>query len=318
MAKIKINFVTRGAIFLFFIWTCWRLYSFYMWATGTGSFVSHPGATAGLVPLGAIMGVIAWLKTGTFDPVFPAAEVIILGAILLSLLFKKGFCGWICPVGSATSIFGWLGRKMFGKTYNVPRKLDVGLRVPKYLIAGAILMFLIIMPAAEALSFQHLPYYAISDLKILLLLLSPGVWFAGLILFVALTSVYWGNTWCRYFCPLGAVYGAVGCASAGTVVRDKDICISCGACTKACNKRVDVANLETVRAPECDGCLDCVEVCPEPGALTARFLGIKLQVWAWPLLVIGLWLAVWGIAVLTGHWYPGSSAATIADYIKQM
>lgn len=318
MTKFKINPIVRSIFFLFFVWTCWQLFAFYIWAIGSGPLVRHPGATAGFVPLGAVMGIIAWFKTGTFDPVLPAAEVIILSALTLSLLFKKGFCGWICPVGSATSVFGWLGRKMFGKSYGVPRKLDIGLRVPKYLIAGLILFFLTIMPAAEALAFQQIPYYAVSDLKILLLMLAPTATFGGLVLFVGLTSVYWGNTWCRYFCPLGALYGAVGSASAGTVVRDEQICINCGACSKACNKRVDVAASKKVRAPECDGCLECVEACPEPGALTARFLGFHIPVWAWPMLVVGLWLLIWGIAVLTGHWYPGASDSAISDYIKQI
>ncbi len=318
MSRLKTNVIVRSAFFIFFVWTCWRLFGYYQWATGAGVYVPHPNATAGFVPLGAVMGLIAWLKTGTFDPVLPAAEVIILGALSVSLLFKRGFCGWICPVGSATSVFSWLGRKMFGKTFNVPVKLDRGLRVPKYLIAGVIIFFLFQQSAESALQFQQLPYYATSDLKILLLLLSPGIWFVGLVLFVAITSLFWGNTWCRYFCPLGALYGAVGSASAGTVTRDEDLCVNCGACTKACTKQVDVAASRTVRAPECDGCLDCVDACPEPGALTTRFLGFQLPFLAWPLLVVSVWLLVWAIAVLTGHWHYGTPDATIVAYIRQM
>jgi polyferredoxin len=318
MTRFRTHTIVRAAFLIFFAWTCWRLFAFYQWAMGHGGYVPHPDATAGFVPLGAVMGLLAWLRTGVFDPIIPAAEVIILGALAVSLLFKKGFCGWICPVGSTTSIFGWLGRKLFGKNYNVPRKLDVGLRVPKYVIAGLIVVFLGLMPAANALEFQKLPYYSIADLKILLLLLNPNVWFIGLVLVVGATSVFWGNTWCRYFCPVGALYGAVGAGSAGTVTRNAAKCVSCGACSKACVKRVDVETSKTVRAPECDGCLDCVNACPEPGALSARFLGFSLPAWAWPLLVVGAWLLIWVIAVATGHWYHGASAATIAGYIKQM
>ncbi len=318
MAKLNTHTLVRSGFFVFFVWTCWRLFSFYQWALGNGTYVAHPDATAGFVPLGAVMSLLAWLRTGLFDPVLPAAGVIILGALAVSLLFKRGFCGWICPIGSATSALGWLGRKMFGRAYNVPRKLDVGLRVPKYLIAGAIIMFLGAMPAANAIDFQKLPYYSIADLKILLMLLNPNIWFIGLVLFVGLTSVYWGNTWCRYLCPLGALYGAVGAGSAGTVTRDPDICVACGACSKACTKRVDVAAGKKVRAPECDGCLDCVGACPEPGALTARWLGLRTPVWAWALSVVGLWMLIWGIASLTGHWHIGTAASTIASYIRQM
>ena len=66
---------------------------------------------------------------------------------------------------------------------------------------------------------------------------------------------------------------------------------------------MDVEHAETVRAPECDGCMDCVKVCPVDGCLEARAAGrVRIAPWVWPLLVVGLWLGIYAVAKLTGNW----------------
>jgi ferredoxin len=60
---------------------------------------------------------------------------------------------------------------------------------------------------------------------------------------------------------------------------------------------------DRVWAPECDGCMDCVKVCPAPGALEARLLGRwRIPAWVWPVLVVGVWLLIYGVAKLTHNW----------------
>lgn len=54
--------------------------------------------------------------------------------------------------------------------------------------------------------------------------------------------------------------------------------------------------------PECDGCMDCVRECPAPGALEARAFGrFRIKPQAWALIVVGLWLAVFLFAKVTGN-----------------
>ena len=58
-----------------------------------------------------------------------------------------------------------------------------------------------------------------------------------------------------------------------------------------------------VRDTECDGCMDCVKVCPAENCLEAKGPGgIKVQPWAWALIVVALWLAIFGVAKVTGNW----------------
>jgi hypothetical protein len=46
-----------------------------------------------------------------------------------------------------------------------------------------------------------------------------------------------------------------------------------------------------------------VKVCPVEGCLEAKaFSRVRLAPWAWPLLVVGLWLGIWALAKVTGNW----------------
>ena len=65
--------------------------------------------------------------------------------------------------------------------------------------------------------------------------------------------------------------------------------------------------------------MDCVLACPKRGALTARVLGrFQMPWWAWPTLVVALWLAVYGIAVLTGHWHSAMPEAYFAAAVRTL
>jgi len=305
----------------FFLYSCWQLWRFYQWAVGTGSYVDRPEATAGLVPLGALMSLAAWLKSGVFDPVMPASVVIILAALLLSVLFKRGFCGWVCPVGTVASALGWAGRLMSGgRPRRMPVWLDRTLRVPKYLMAAYLVGWMAMMPASIGLDFQLLPYYATSDMKILYGLLHPAWGYWALAGFVVVTSLGSGtNTWCRYLCPLGAIYGGASAASLGVVRRDPRACIDCKACDAACSARIEVStSTRAIRSPECDGCMDCTRDCPVPGALTSRLAGLTVPWQFWPAFIVVTWLLVWAFATATGHWQQGIPDELVAEYMRTM
>lgn len=311
----------RTGFFVVFVASCWQLRRYYQWALGNGAPVAHPEATAGLVPLGALMSLIAWMKSGVFDPIMPASVVIILAAATLSVVLKRGFCGYVCPVGASVSAIGWAGRLLRrGRPARINRWVDISLRVPKYFLAAAILGVVAVMPVQQALDFQNLPYYATADLKILYGIIHPALGYVVFVGFFALTTLLIGtNTWCRYMCPLGALYGGLSAASPSTVKRDAEKCIDCKACDKACAARIEVSTTtRAVRDPECDGCQDCVMVCPQPGALDARIGGAKVPWRFWVVTVVVVWTFAVAIAAGTGHWQQGLPDSTIAQYMREM
>ncbi|MFA5843479.1 MAG: 4Fe-4S binding protein [Coriobacteriia bacterium] len=311
--------VVRVVFLAFFVYLCARLWMFYLWTVGEGAHVARPEAVAGLIPLGAYMSFFAWIKSGTFDPVVPAGMVIIIGALLLSFLFKRGFCGWICPVGSVWQAFGWAGRKALGRSLRLPRVVDLALRGLRYVSTAMFVGWLAFLPVAVALEFQTIPYYAVADIKILSLLVRIKPVYLAVGAVVGVGSFLLGNAWCRYLCPLGGLYGACGVASLCTVVRDPGPCIDCGRCAAVCHAAVPVDRLRSVRAPECDGCLDCVLDCPAPGALTARAFGsLRFPWWVWPVGVVGTWLLVYIVALATGHWRAGITEEAFVAAVRAL
>lgn len=303
LARVHPRMLVRGAFFAFFVYASVKLWLFYLWAIGAGAYVPRPEAVAGIIPVGAYMSFFAWIKSGIYDPVIPAGVTIIVGALLTSLLLKRAFCGWICPVGAFWEFFGWAGKRVLPKQPRAPRPVDLALRGLRYAFTALLMFWLLSLPVEVALNFQTIPYYAVADIKILSYFVHPPLWYLGLGAAIAAASFAFGNVWCRYICPLGGLYGAVGVASPCTVVRDDDLCTQCGRCNKVCHAMVDVRASGSVHAPECDGCQECVRACPEPGALEGRVLRRwVMNPWLWAALAVGLWLVVWGVALATGHW----------------
>jgi len=291
----------KGAFLVFFVLSVIQLLRFERWARGLGPYVSRPESVGGILPIGHFTSFFAWVRGGGWDQLLPAGLVIILGALAVSLVFKRGFCGWICPVGTVWEAFSALGRRLMGRNIRVWKPLDYLGRAFRYLLAAMFMGFLLMVPVSEAVGFRELPYMWVADLKIIHLMAEP-MWLI-VALFAGALSVMFGPVWCRYLCPLGGLYSAVGIASPCTVERDAETCIHCQRCSEVCHAFVEPEKGTRVWAPECDGCMDCVKVCPVDGCLEAKALSrARIRPWVWAALVVGLWLAIWGVAKLTGNW----------------
>jgi polyferredoxin len=300
--------VIRSAFLVFFAAMMVQLWLFALWATGQrAQQVPRPDSVVGIIPVGAFMSFFAWLKSGAWDTVLPAGLVIIIAALVLSVLLKRGFCGWICPVGAFFQLPADLGKRLRrGRDLGVWRWLDLALRGLRYLVAGAAVVFLALFPVSQAIDFRSQPFYSVADIRIVRYFVHPELWWLLSGLVVVGLSLAYGNVWCRWLCPLGGLYGAVGSASISNVCRDANKCIRCGKCARACPNRVPVNSLGVVRAPECDGCQSCVQACPEPGALEPRIAGrFVMSWWMWPALALLLWLGIYAIAKLSGNWSTG-------------
>ena len=233
--------------------------------------------------------------------ILPAGLVIILAAIAVSFLFKRGFCGWICPLGTVWEIGALAGRRIIGKNIRLPKWLDYAGRGFRYLLTAAVFLFIALVPLSQALAFRELPYMWVADIKILETLGQPIMLLLFALSFVV--SMLFGPLWCRWLCPVGGFYSLFGLVSPCAVHRDAETCISCSACSDTCHAFVDVERAGTVRDTECDGCMDCVKVCPVDDCLDARALGrFTIPPWVWPLLVVGLWLGIYAVAKFAGYW----------------
>ena len=75
-----------------------------------------------------------------------------------------------------------------------------------------------------------------------------------------LLSVVVYRPFCRYLCPLGAVYGLFNPIAFYRYEVDADKCVSCGACSRACGFGLEPD--KHPNSPECIRCGECIKACP--------------------------------------------------------
>lgn len=299
----RFRLIVQAAFTIFCIYVGFRFAAFLAWALGQSDvLVPKPGAVEGFLPISALMGLRQLLTTGQWDMVHPAGLSIFIAILVMAFLFRKGFCGYICPVGFISNLLERAGRKI-GLDFTPPRWLDLGLTGVKYILMAGFLFIILSMDARSLSAFITSPYNMVSDAKMLEFFTAPSALSLTVIAVLILASLVVRNAWCRYLCPYGALLGLIAWLSPTHVRRDTDACIDCGKCTKACPSGIIVEKKTVVRTPECIGCSQCVGECPVDGCLSFTMAGKRRLPWlAISIGSVAVLLAIWTWAKLTGHW----------------
>jgi polyferredoxin len=250
----------------------WLGMQFFLWARffergGVGVFVERPSGVEGWLPIAGLMNFKYFILTGNVPAIHPAAMFLFVAFLLMSLLLKKAFCSWLCPVGTLSENLHKLGRKIFGRNLCLPRWADVALRGLKYLLLGFFLFVIGGMSTQMLLGFMSTPYGLIADVKMLNFFRNMGVTAAAILGLLVLLSMLVENFWCRYLCPYGALLGLASLLSPVKIRRDADACIDCAKCARACPAHLPVDTLVQIRSAECSACMVCVAACPAKNAL---------------------------------------------------
>lgn len=315
----NLRLLIQSSFALFCLYCGYRFYLFYLWAMGSSEvFVPRPPSVEAFLPISALVSLKRLLLTGVFDDVHPAGLTIFIAALIIAVLFRKGFCGWICPVGFTSNLIEKLGLKW--QTIKRPTIwLDLPLLSAKYLLLGFFAFLILIAMDIQAIeAFIRTPYNLVVDAKMLLFFIEPGtitiVVMGGLII----ASFFMRNFWCRYLCPYGALLGILALFSPVRIRRDKDLCIDCRKCEKVCPGSILVATKDSVNTPECLGCLECVAACPVDGCLSVSVFGRRnLSSLIIPIGVLGVFFGLWLWAQLSGHWHSGIPLDVLQAYYQE-
>lgn len=223
-----------------------------------------------LCPYGGLESLYSLIGSGTFiQKIYSGTMVLFVLTIIIALLFRRSFCGLICPFGALQEFFGLLGKKIFKKSFKIPQKFDSYLRYLKYVV-----LLITIYYAWKTAGLWMSPYdpwatYAHLSEGISSLIGENLIGFILLIVTV-IGSILYDRFFCKYLCPMGAIYGIIGKVSPHKIVRNSDKCINCGLCSKNCPMNIDVAKSNHITSSECINCQLCVLSCPKEGCLEAR------------------------------------------------
>lgn len=227
----------------------------------------RPATVEAYLPISSLMSLFYLARTSIANHVHPAGLLIFTLTLVLTLIVRRGFCSWVCPIGTASEWMHKTGRVLFGRNFAAPRWLDWILRSLKYVLLGFFGYTILMMPVAALRQFIYSPYNRVADVKMYLFFVNIGATAVGVIAVLALLSVLFKNFVCRYLCPYGALLGLFSSLSPSAVRRDTDKCTNCGRCARACPNRIAVDKKVTVRSVECTACYNCVEACRVDGAL---------------------------------------------------
>lgn len=207
--------------------------------------------------------------------------VLLVATLVVALLVRNAFCGWLCPFGfiqdmiSSFSIFVQKRVKPIRKAVKMLKTKGAGLavldRYLRFLKYGVLAWSVLGAAAYGFMVFRDVdPWAALWNL--LELSLTAGTVVLAIVL---IASLFVERPWCRYACPLGAATGLVGKLSPFYLKREAAACTSCGICTKACPVGLPVHTATTIKHADCMSCLECVGECPREGALELK-LGVPI------------------------------------------
>jgi polyferredoxin len=227
-----------------------------------------------LCPFGGIESFWTLLTGGSLVKRIAVSSVILLaGVVLTAVIFRRAFCGYICPLGAVQEFFGMIGRKIFGrKRPEVPAGVDRVARYLKYVVLAGFTVWT--WQAATLVMRPYDPWVAYMHLSSAELFAEFGIG-AAVLGVTVIGSVVYERFFCKYACPMGALLALMSPLSVFKVRRDESACISCGACDAACPVNIKVSQAHTVSDPECINCNECVNACSTKNAIAVSGPGTQ-------------------------------------------
>lgn len=238
---------------------------------------SCPGAL-GACPIGSLQSIISGYKH--------RFSFYVLGMLMLfGIILGRVVCGFLCP-------FGWLQDLLYkipGKKLTVAKRADHALRYLKYVV---LFLLVILLPMVIRDEFGFGTTYFCKYLcpagtlgggiplflKNEALRQSIGVlfdWKLFVLVIILILSILIYRPFCKYLCPLGAFYSFFNRFSLYRLSVDKERCVDCKACEKACKMGVEVT--KNSNAPECIRCGACMDACPKGCIQRENILGSKRE-----------------------------------------
>jgi len=290
------------AAFLLFIGVKFYLFvNFY--ETGQGIYVSRPPSVEAFLPISALLALRQLLEVHVWDYIHPAGLTLFIAIIITAFLFRRFFCSFICPIGTLSDWLHIAGKKSLKKSIQPPKWLDMLLGSLKYLLLAFFFYFTFVaMDIYSVQAFLAAPYNKVADVKMLYFFKNISASGFFTILVLAILSLFIPYFWCRYLCPYGALLAIMAKFSPAKVRRNKETCIDCKKCDKACPVGINVSSKEKVTSTACMACFSCVEACPKEDTLKMSIFNRSIPLKIFALTAVGIFYLFIAWAILTDHW----------------
>lgn len=216
--------------------------------------------------------------------------------LLWFIVLNKGWCGFVCPLGTLQDWFTALRRRLGIRYGRYSQQQFRWLSRIKYLllaltiliplaIGGGLLSkdmrspFCDICPARMIIptltgNFSH--WSVDFSSKTAMVMTGLGMVVTGLFLIGA----FFKKRFFCFFCPMSALHYLLSRPALLKLKKDGDKCTRCGDCYRVCDMEIreiaDEVRQPQIMMDDCTLCLKCIASCPEEGALKATFAGIPI------------------------------------------
>lgn len=217
-------------------------------------------------PFGGVEALYGLFTTQNFTcALAPLNLSLLIGVVALTILTKRTFCGWVCPLGSISEWIGRLADKVWKKRPRIPRSVDRYMRLLRYPVLAIILYYT--YQIGDLIFRGYDPFYLIFSG------MGHGAlgWISyGVIALFVIGAFFQPMFFCRYFCPLAAVLDPFSKIGLVRIRRNMETCTDCTVCNRKCHFGLEPMEMKKVTHRDCVNCLECVEACPVENCLEVK------------------------------------------------
>ncbi|WP_160685743.1 FMN-binding protein [Clostridium sp. C2-6-12] len=184
--------------------------------------------------------------------------------MLLTAVMGRWFCGWLCAFGAYNDLVYFISKKVFKTRFRVNEKVDSILKYAKYVVL--VFIAIISWTMGSSILESTSPWDAFGQITDISTIFSSLLIGLTLLVLITIGAAFIERFFCRYLCPLGAVFSIISKIGIVKINKPKADCGKCRACTMNCSMGLNLYNVDGVRGGDCINCLKCTEVCPRNNA----------------------------------------------------
>lgn len=199
----------------------------------------------------------------SFGGLFPQI-ILVFAVFLVTALWGRFFCSFLCSFGMLQELLFFFSRRTLFKKARMPGRFDAVMKYLKYgiLVFITVGIWILALPVDSSWSPLGVFGMLVSGNLSVVSRAIPTVGFV-LLLAIAACSLFVERFFCRYLCPLGALFAVCSRKRLYKVRRRSDICTSCGLCTRTCSMGIRIPEKNAVVSGECIQCMQCLAACPK-------------------------------------------------------
>ena len=227
------------------------------------SFILIPGLF--ILTLYSVKDIYTSILQGTFSLASTGPSIALLLAVLpITILWGRFFCGYMCAFGSMQELLNFIARKLKIKQITIPAKIEKKLKWIKYAVFVLLVVTWTLSVSIDTFSPWTVfgQYSSYKGWKTFSYLMTFG---GALLLLIVIASLFSERIFCRYFCPVGAMFSLISRPRLFKLKRSTSACINCGKCSTVCPMHIDILEDSSksgkVMSGECIDCFRCSEAC---------------------------------------------------------